>query len=236
MALPQRTPEEKREYMRVWRAANKERRAEYGRAYKQRNAERDREANKERARQWRQANPGYMDEWRTRDPDRLKEYEKAYSAANAERRREYARQRRSEHPELWTSDDAKRRAKASRERNVERISAYNKANSERNKERCRRWRAANPDAGSRAASIRRARKYGAPIYENINRNEIIERDASTCYLCSQVLSADEIQLEHVVPLSRGGAHSADNLRVSCDPCNRRKGTKLLEEMGLCPAL
>jgi HNH endonuclease len=38
-------------------------------------------------------------------------------------------------------------------------------------------------------------------------------------------------IEHVVPLSRGGSNSIDNLVLSCPTCNLRKGTKLLHEWG-----
>jgi hypothetical protein len=36
-------------------------------------------------------------------------------------------------------------------------------------------------------------------------------------------------LDHVVPLSRGGDHSEENLITCCGSCNSRKGTKTLEE-------
>lgn len=35
--------------------------------------------------------------------------------------------------------------------------------------------------------------------------------------------------DHVIPLSRGGAHSRDNLVPACAACNLSKGAKLLEE-------
>ena len=68
------------------------------------------------------------------------------------------------------------------------------------------------------------------------RDEIIARDRSTCYLCGQVVASDNIHLDHVVPLTRGGAHQRENVRVTCKPCNLRKGTKLLSELPWEPAL
>lgn len=56
-----------------------------------------------------------------------------------------------------------------------------------------------------------------------SRRDIIERDASTCYLCGKICDLDEIHLDHEIPLSRGGAHVAENVRVACAPCNLSKG-------------
>lgn len=75
---------------------------------------------------------------------------------------------------------------------------------------------------------RRARRFGVKT-ESINRRAIIKRDDYTCYLCGRRLGCREITIDHVVPLSRGGHHSEDNLRVACFQCNRRKGIRLLSE-------
>lgn len=40
------------------------------------------------------------------------------------------------------------------------------------------------------------------------------------------------EIDHILPLSRGGAHSLDNLAISCRSCNRSKKDKTLEEWNL----
>ncbi len=40
-----------------------------------------------------------------------------------------------------------------------------------------------------------------------------------------------LQLEHIVPRSRGGSDRASNLTLACEPCNVRKGTRTAEEFG-----
>lgn len=98
----------------------------------------------------------------------------------------------------------------------------------------------NPKDRQRLAdnAMRRvARIRNSPIIEPIDRQAIIERDRATCYLwCGRKLLDKEICLDHVVPLSRGGPHINSNLRVACRPCNSRKQTKTLEELGFPPAL
>jgi len=67
----------------------------------------------------------------------------------------------------------------------------------------------------------RARLKKATI-EKVNRQVIILRDKSTCYLCLSPLKSKEVTLDHVIPLARGGVHAETNLRVACRPCNSRK--------------
>lgn len=80
-----------------------------------------------------------------------------------------------------------------------------------------------------SSNRRRARMRDARI-ESVNRLGIIERDARTCYLCRRSdLQDEQIHLDHVIPLSRGGAHSEDNLRVTCADCNIKKGALTADE-------
>ena len=54
-----------------------------------------------------------------------------------------------------------------------------------------------------------------------------------CYLCHVELSSlrsKDIHLDHVIPLSKGGAHSIHNVKWSCGPCNLRKNDKIYEEI------
>ena len=58
------------------------------------------------------------------------------------------------------------------------------------------------------------------------RRRIIDRDGFECQSCG---AKDEIQIDHIIPISRGGSSDDDNLQVLCAPCNRSKGAKTLEE-------
>jgi HNH endonuclease len=78
-----------------------------------------------------------------------------------------------------------------------------------------------------ARSRRRALTTGANVIGYVNRQAIIARDNSTCHICGQHVETSDIHLDHVIPLARGGEHSADNLRVSHSTCNLSKGARLL---------
>lgn len=50
-----------------------------------------------------------------------------------------------------------------------------------------------------------------------------------CAYCSSWISPRLVEIDHVIPLSRGGTHDVSNLAVACKPCNRSKSNKLLHE-------
>jgi 5-methylcytosine-specific restriction endonuclease McrA len=64
----------------------------------------------------------------------------------------------------------------------------------------------------------------------LSRKNILLRDRNTCQYCNLVLTSSELTLDHVVPRSRGGLSTWENLVACCHSCNRRKGNHLLNEM------
>jgi len=63
----------------------------------------------------------------------------------------------------------------------------------------------------------------------LSRKNILLRDRNTCQYCGVVLSSSDLTLDHVVPRSRGGSSTWENLVACCHSCNRRKGNHLLGE-------
>lgn len=59
------------------------------------------------------------------------------------------------------------------------------------------------------------------------RTGIFKRDNYTCQYCSKV--GGELELDHIVPVSRGGLATEDNLTTACLKCNRQKHNKTPEE-------
>ena len=64
------------------------------------------------------------------------------------------------------------------------------------------------------------------------RKNIYLRDRNRCQYCGDHFSTRELNLDHVVPLSRGGKSSWQNIVCCCLECNGRKGSLLPEEAGL----
>lgn len=64
----------------------------------------------------------------------------------------------------------------------------------------------------------------------LSRKNILLRDRNSCQYCGLVLPPVELTLDHVVPRSRGGLSTWENLVACCHTCNRKKGNHLLAEL------
>lgn len=62
----------------------------------------------------------------------------------------------------------------------------------------------------------------------VNRRTVFARDGHRCQYCG--LAAESI--DHVLPRSRGGTHTWDNVVAACRRCNARKEDRLPHEVGL----
>lgn len=61
----------------------------------------------------------------------------------------------------------------------------------------------------------------------LTRREVFIRDNYTCQYCGT--QTRDLTIDHVVPKSRNGGHSWENLVSACKSCNHRKGGKTLAE-------
>lgn len=68
--------------------------------------------------------------------------------------------------------------------------------------------------------------------EVITLDKVLYLYGHRCYLCDEVLEQGRgtIHMDHVVPLSRGGTHTLDNLRPTCPTCNWTKQNRLWHEI------
>lgn len=62
-----------------------------------------------------------------------------------------------------------------------------------------------------------------------SRRNIFERDANVCQYCGKKFERGELTLDHIVPRSRGGTGTWENIVLACLDCNIRKGDKLPHE-------
>lgn len=58
------------------------------------------------------------------------------------------------------------------------------------------------------------------------QKEVFERDGYACVYCDSPLN---LTLDHIIPQSRGGSHTPDNLCTACRSCNSSKGARTPEE-------
>lgn len=96
--------------------------------------------------------------------------------------------------------------------------------------------------------IKRARniKANGVIDKDISLVKLYERDKGICYLCGKrcdykdftvvgntfIAGNDYPSIEHIKPISKGGAHSWDNVRLAHRSCNSYKGSKTIPPSAL----
>jgi len=66
----------------------------------------------------------------------------------------------------------------------------------------------------------------------LTRKNLMVRDEHQCQYCQKTLPVRELNIDHVMPRSRGGADSWENLVTACRNCNLRKGWKTPEEANM----
>jgi 5-methylcytosine-specific restriction endonuclease McrA len=118
-------------------------------------------------------------------------------------------------------------------KNTSKINARNIANHYANREqalqRGKRWRKNNPDYAKNSAQIkaqvrkRDAWKMGNGIFK-VTKKELQRLYNSPCAYCG---STNKIEIDHVIPLVKGGTHSIGNLTSACRTCNASKNKDFL---------
>jgi len=68
------------------------------------------------------------------------------------------------------------------------------------------------------------------IGRNIPRHimlKVVPRDNNQCQICGKILKDNEIEFDHIIPISKGGSSEESNIRVTCLDCNRDKSSKFI---------
>ena len=64
--------------------------------------------------------------------------------------------------------------------------------------------------------------------------KVIERDNARCRWCGFANATRQLEADHIVPESKGGETTLDNLQCLCSACNKIKGTVQLDPMAIQP--
>lgn len=122
---------------------------------------------------------------------------------------------------------------ANRDKILEQQRLYRELYPERKREIRRLSSQRRPHRHTACEAKRRARKRQSEVYSCPEVKELYRRasdDAEvTCFYCGCDIPFGSRHVDHVVPLSRCGSHTLDNLVIACATCNLRKGTQTAEE-------
>lgn len=72
-------------------------------------------------------------------------------------------------------------------------------------------------------------EYWKHEYEKIKEN-LINDYGSNCFMCGSAYKFRELTIDHYIPIDFGGKDEYDNYRLCCEPCNSKKGNKMLNLM------
>lgn len=178
--------------------------------------------------------------WRKENPEKARELRDKEYAENAE-----VIKARSKQWYLDNTDQAKASSKEWREANPEKmrgywadwfskpgnaakakawVSAWMRAHPEKIKAYWKKWYIENQDTLRRLAS-HRAQTYAASDFTFEDWIAILEVFGHQCAYC--LCSDKKLTMDHVLPLSKGGTHTADNIVPACKSCNSRKNNRPL---------
>lgn len=74
---------------------------------------------------------------------------------------------------------------------------------------------------------RRRREFARPAIPAAIKAAVRDRDGNCCVYCGS--TDGPFHFDHVMPFSRGGDHSVENLAIACASCNMSKGAYTLDE-------
>lgn len=75
------------------------------------------------------------------------------------------------------------------------------------------------------------KKFVKNIFSDLtpSRKRIFQRDNNACVYCN---SKKDLTIDHLIPRSKGGQDTWENMVTACSPCNGRKGNKSLKDSGM----
>ncbi len=174
---------------------------------------------RESCRRWRRNNPGEQARltklWQKNNPEKAKEIKRKWYKNNR--------------------DKANIMQKRYRDNNPEKFDQYHKDWELRNEEQSaqshcnatNKWRQTHPLEAKEMKNRRRALEKNA-VTEKINTEKIYERDKWICGICGRKVNKNlkypnkfSAVLDHVLPLSKGGSHTEDNIQLAHWLCNVR---------------
>lgn len=123
----------------------------------------------------------------------------------------------------------KQRVTESFERHKPKRVAEQRAYYERNREKLVagsvQWAKDNPERAALTSRLKKQRRRAAGVLTAAEWRQIQAQYGHRCLACG---SDGPLTIDHIVPVSKGGANTAANVQPLCGPCNSSKGTKTID--------
>lgn len=165
-------------------------------------------------------------QWRKNNMEHIKQKHKEYYERNRVRILECASR--------WQKDNRERRreiCRVWRQRHVAQDRTYAHNYRKTHPNHVRDWMQANPDKARRIRRTQKVRRkalirnaLGSFTTKQISKMH--DEQQGCCAYCSAALNG-YYEIEHVIPLSRGGSNHIENIALVCRSCNRQKNNRML---------
>lgn len=177
---------------------------------------------------------------RVRNPEEHKEYMAKWHAENAEKERAYREEntdKQQVRSKLWREQNPERHALNARLWRIANLPRalgnqrrWRTENKERFREMCKRWRDRNPEKQRaimfNSNSMRRGIRNR--LLKSGDISAMVASQAGRCIYCKCGITKT-FDIDHIVPVSRGGDNLLENLQILCIRCNRSKKDKTHDE-------
>lgn len=161
--------------------------------------------------------------WRKSNPERNRQMKASHRATHKERLNAEARAFNAANPGNKKAASAAWYA-ANKERHLAVSAAWVAANPEKVRAIKSAWKKANPEAVRIDDHNRRARKKAGGKLSKGLTEKLFVLQKGKCACCRKPLG-DDYHLDHIMPLSRGGSNTDDNMQLLRAGCNLKKSAK-----------
>jgi 5-methylcytosine-specific restriction endonuclease McrA len=157
--------------------------------------------------------------WASDNPGKMRTFMRKYRSRNLEACRQRCR-------DTYAKNKAKYKQKKSLSNRLRYQAKRAEIQAKQLEWRIRNRVAINFNSAKRRALKKKASVNLAGLKEFVR--SVKSKRFATCYYCQKQISSLQIHFDHIVPLSKGGEHSARNLCTSCPNCNLSKHDKSIE--------
>lgn len=145
--------------------------------------------------------------WRAKNKDRVQELNREFYEANREERLNYHRQYRQ----------------ANKGRFRQLMDKFRQENPDYHRNYMRQWAQEHPDKIRAKDNARRIFKMGKPAsFTEAEWQALKAQYNYTCLRCGRQEPEIKLTVDHIIPVSKGGAGTIDNIQPLCKPCNTAK--------------
>lgn len=167
----------------------------------------------------------YLREWRKKNPTKASEHNRNYrlrhpdrdKASRLKEKTKYIKKGRYRVSEEQKRKNATEYAKKWREKNREKVRESNRKHYHKHKD-LHQLHSRNYKSKVRAG------KVGRVSVKDIAK--LLEKQKNICGICKKLLTKEK-EIDHIIPLSKGGKHEISNLQWTHRFCNRSKSNKII---------